>query len=277
MNIRILIDSIMRQTTVFAVITIAALPLACSSPTPQSGTNTNWGSCASDEECAARRKGAICVNNACELPEASGAAPARVSSGRPDSGSHSAAGGRSDSGSHSDAGGRSDSGSHSDAGGRSDAGDRSDAMLPPLPLPGTGDSLASVAATDAGWIAVGTEKGNPYVVTSDDGLLWVPVVVPGLPGALTDVAFGYGTIVAVGSEPGQILTMPKGGAWRHRHSDAPASNVVYGNGKFLVGAGLERSLVSSDGLKWTPTLGAQWSGFVDGSFVLYNDEEVMGR
>jgi hypothetical protein len=140
--------------------------------------------------------------------------------------------------------------------------------------------LNAIAATDTGWVAVGSYKSpstsnRALVVTMDT--TWKIVAVPGEDGSLTDVAFGNGTIVAVGPSIriGQVLVKPPGAEWQYHPQGANIYQVLFGNGLFYVGSGLEPgNQISSNGLDWTGTSGALWTEFVDDYFVQFNADDV---
>jgi hypothetical protein len=119
--------------------------------------------------------------------------------------------------------------------------------------PTSGD-LSAITATDTGWVAVGNSGGGPLVMTSETGLDWTVADVPGEAGSLTDVAFGSGTVVALGQNTsvGQIVTKPAGGAWQTQPVSLYTLKVEYASGTFLVSAGVEPGArVSNDGVHWT--------------------------
>jgi hypothetical protein len=137
---------------------------------------------------------------------------------------------------------------------------------------GISGSLSAVTATDDGWVAVGINQMRPLLLTSMDARHWAAVAVPGDDGTLFDVAFGGGTLVAVGQSYvlSQILTKTPGGEWHHQSVEGMLHKVVFGNGRFLVSSHADPGgRVSTDGIDWTASIPAQWHGFLDGRFVAF--------
>jgi hypothetical protein len=138
--------------------------------------------------------------------------------------------------------------------------------------------LRGIAATDAGWIAVGyeatlqapPENSRFLAFTSSDAQTWQRVDLPGEAGALHDIAFGGGTIVALGSGTrlAQILTKPAGGEWQYQWTrGGTIESVLYGNGVFFTSGFESGASVSTDGLNWNGTSARGKVAFAENKFI----------
>jgi hypothetical protein len=121
--------------------------------------------------------------------------------------------------------------------------------------------LNSVAYGNGQFVAVGgrlridwagkTVNDGYAILTSTDGVNWIPrgTTLPLFD--LGGVAFGWGLFVAVGGG-GSILTSDNGVDWDQRSSgtDAILTRVAFGGGQF-VGVGAGALLTSPDGVNWT--------------------------
>lgn len=165
-------------------------------------------------------------------------------------------------------------------------GDCRDASVPPTDggsIDGgvLSGALGGVTATNDGFVAVGylttsaSGPSSPLVLTSTDGRSWTITTDAPKDGTMGSVAFGNGTIVAVGSGGGansNIYTKLPGSAWQRKPVGTNDDHVLFGNGVFLVTANVELgATASSDGINWTTaSISGQWFGFVDGRFIAFN-------
>ena len=135
---------------------------------------------------------------------------------------------------------------------------------------GSGGELTAVAASPSRIVAV--QYGDSTMITSTDGVVWLPGGLAGGSGLWSIVWTGT-QFVAAGID-GEILTSPDGLAWTYRASGTP--NPLTGVGataSLLLAVGFEQILTSPDGVTWnarTVPAGPTWlrsvvwtgSGFV---------------
>jgi hypothetical protein len=242
-------------------IALCAAP-ACS-PQPQSGTNTNWA-CKVDTDCTALGPTAVCREGVCTKDSETTirTPPAPTSPGDASSG----AGGSPPAvgGSPPAVGGA--------ANGTAGAGGTSAEF-----------NLSGITATDEGWIAVGHRDRQAIAYSSRDAVTWVLEDVTaesGHEGFLGAVAFGNGTVVALGESQSEakIFIKPPNGTWQFRTVPSVwGYQVVFGNGAFLISPVPGGGGVSNDGINWTPLQEqANWAAFVDGQFVGYHMWDTKG-
>jgi len=248
------------EAVLWLLVSAAGAVMACASPQLEKGTNTNWfETCNKDEDCTALGKGAVCEQNQCVVP-----APAT-------GGSCGVAGGTCTNTASSPDGG-------------APSGSTTSTMVAPI-----SGSLSGVAATDQGWIAVGStwvtqNTQRSLVATSGDATHWAISGSPIAPqngapsGTFGLVVNGNGTTVAlggigsVGNGPSTDLIALKrpDGDWQYQTADWPGvSQILYGNGVFIVNVGTDQpgSVVSSDDLHWSDGVYAERYAFADGRFT----------
>jgi hypothetical protein len=115
---------------------------------------------------------------------------------------------------------------------------------------------------------------NVATYYSTDGTTWSAVVRPGLPLAVSDVAFGNGVFVAVG-DGGTVLLSSSGTAWTQPLTGSSDFlwNVAFAHNTFVVVGGVQGTiLTSSDGQSWTPRNSGTGNGlfnvgYGNGTFV----------
>src|SRR5439155_2947047 len=129
---------------------------------------------------------------------------------------------------------------------------------------GGGFDLTSLADANGMFISFeGLENG--FYWTSTDGTAWTRKNT-GIPATIFGIAYGHGTVVAVG-ESGTILTSPDGSSWtRQRQSHGtqnPLTCVTHGSGNFVAVTSFGAAVTSSNGILWSeevtmPTLYFTW-------------------
>lgn len=144
------------------------------------------------------------------------------------------------------------------------------AKLSPHTL-GTMDYNA-VAFGNGRFVAVGL---NAILFSEDEGFSWHPGTgVP--PGRYTDVTWGNGLFVAVSTD--RVLRSTDGVSWNAEYLSEPASQIVFGNGRFLRDG--SAPYLSIDGRTWTRSVNGIAGSFAagNGEFIRFNDSTLtLGR
>src|SRR5437764_550630 len=146
---------------------------------------------------------------------------------------------------------------------------------------GTNLPLWGVTYANGLFVAVGGNFDGGVILTSPDGVTWTPQSSP----ALTSVAFGNATFVAVGGPEGARPAYPAGGGtnvltstngldWTPRAVPGVRKTVIFANGQFAAVAPMDQPLydstvyTSADGVTWEPHALPE-SSFIQG--ITYGD------
>jgi len=125
------------------------------------------------------------------------------------------------------------------------------------------------------------DASGTLVLASSNGRDWKNPDFTGVAGSLGDVAFGNGTIVAVG--PGQtsntvLMVKPSAGDWQVQRIGTNNEQILFGNGVFLSTAGGEPGArISTDGVAWTSASpDGSWFAFDGTRFVSFGAATSAG-
>jgi hypothetical protein len=113
-------------------------------------------------------------------------------------------------------------------------------------------------------IFLAVNPGYP-ILTSADGITWTPSLSPNQ-GAITGVAYGNNTFVAVGGD--RALTSLDGITWSEKMStEWSLDGVAYGDNTFVAVGWCGKLFTSQDGLVWTPR---EWEYYNFGCYSFYD-------
>ena len=149
-----------------------------------------------------------------------------------------------------------------------------------LNVPG---EIATIVATDSGFVAAGASEDHTLVLSSQDGHTWVRADAPIEDGYFFASAFESGTLLLAGQTPveGPYRTWARspGGVWQSHDFGWGSLEIYSGNGVFLanpIGEPGVLNQISSDGTHWVDgTLPGGRLAFADGKFITFRSRTVL--